>query len=241
MSTMQGERPLRADAQRNKDKLLTAAMAAFAERGTDASLEDIARQAGVGIGTLYRHFPTRDALMEAVYRHQVELLCDAADDLVATRTPTPRSKPGWSGSSQHVATKRGMAMALKSVIGKDSELFAYCHGRIRASVEMLLANAVAAGAIRSDVEAADLLKALSGICLVSDQPGWQEQARRPGQPAPRRAALPRAQRSPPNRPHTLRSAPAYWPRPWPAPARLPSRSAHSRSWGRPATWRRRFR
>ena len=144
---------------------------------------------------------------------------------------------------QHVATKRGMAMALKSVIGKDSELFAYCHGRIRASVEMLLANAVAAGAIRSDVEAADLLKALSGICLVSDQPGWQEQARRlvnllhDGL----RYRAPRALRPPPNRPHTLRSAPAYWPRPWPAPARPPSRSARSPSSGRPATWRRRCR
>ena len=178
MSTMQGERPLRADAQRNKDKLLTTAMAAFAERGTEASLEDIARQAGVGIGTLYRHFPTRDALMEAVYRHQVEVLCDAADDLVATQDADAALEAWMERFVEHVATKRGMAMALKSVIGKDSELFAYCHGRIRGSVEMLLANAVDAGAIRSDVEAADLLKALSGICLVSDQPGWQEQARR---------------------------------------------------------------
>jgi AcrR family transcriptional regulator len=178
VSTMQGERPLRADAQRNKDKLLTAAMAAFAEHGVDASLEDIARRAGVGIGTLYRHFPTRDCLMESVYRHQVELLCDAADDLVATQTPDQALEAWMEQFVQHVATKRGMAMALKSVIGKDSELFAYCHGRIRGSVELLLANAVKSGDIRSDVEAADLLKALSGICLVSDQPGWQEQARR---------------------------------------------------------------
>jgi AcrR family transcriptional regulator len=175
---MQGERPLRADAQRNKDKLLTAAVAAFAEHGVDASLEDIARQAGVGIGTLYRHFPTRDCLMESVYRHQVELLCDAADELVATETPDQALATWMERFVQHVATKRGMAMALKSVIGKDSELFAYCHGRIRASVKLLLDNAVKSGDIRSDVEAADLLKALSGICLVSDQPGWQDQARR---------------------------------------------------------------
>jgi AcrR family transcriptional regulator len=178
VSTLQGERPLRADAQRNRDKLLTIAVAAFAERGVDASLEDIARQAGVGIGTLYRHFPTRDALMEAVYRHQVELLCEAADDLVETQDADQALEAWMERFVEHVATKRGMAMALKSVIGKDSELFAYCHGRIRSSVQMLLANAVEAGAIRSDVEAADLLKALSGICLVSDQPGWQDQARR---------------------------------------------------------------
>jgi AcrR family transcriptional regulator len=178
VSTMQGERPLRADAQRNRDKLLTTAVAAFAAKGVDASLEDIARQAGVGIGTLYRHFPTRDALMEAVYRHQVELLCEAADDLVATQDADQALEAWMERFVEHVATKRGMAMALKSVIGKDSELFAYCHGRIRSSVEMLLANAAEAGAIRSDVEAADLLKALSGICLVSDQPGWQDQARR---------------------------------------------------------------
>jgi AcrR family transcriptional regulator len=178
VSTVQGERPLRADAQRNREKLLTTAVAAFAERGTEASLEDIARQAGVGIGTLYRHFPTRDALMEAVYRHQVELLCDAADTLLATEDPDAALDAWMSRFVDHVATKRGMAMALKAVIGKDSELFAYCHGRIRNSVEMLLASAVEAGAIRSDVEAADLLKALSGICLVSDQPGWQDQARR---------------------------------------------------------------
>jgi AcrR family transcriptional regulator len=175
---MQGERPMRADAQRNRDKLLTVAVAAFAERGTEASLEDIARQAGVGIGTLYRHFPTRDALMEAVYRHQVEVLCDAADELVATKDADQALEAWMERFVEHVATKRGMAMALKSVIGKDSELFAYCHGRIRSSVQMVLANAVQAGAIRDDVEAADLLKALSGICLVSDQPGWQDQARR---------------------------------------------------------------
>jgi AcrR family transcriptional regulator len=178
VSTMQGERPLRADAQRNREKLLTTAVAAFAERGTEASLEDIARQAGVGIGTLYRHFPTRDALMEAVYRHQVELLCDAADDLLATKGADEALSLWMERFVEHVATKRGMAMALKAVVGKDSELFAYCHGRIRNSVTMLLTAAVESGAIRSDVEAVDLLKALSGICMVSDQPGWQEQARR---------------------------------------------------------------
>jgi AcrR family transcriptional regulator len=178
VSTMQGERPLRADAQRNRSKLLAAAVAAFAEHGVDASLEDVARQAGVGIGTLYRHFPNRDCLIESVYRHQVELLCDAAEQLVTAETPDRALALWMERFVEHVATKRGMATALKAVVGKDSELFSYCHGRIRGAVDLLLANAVASGDIRSDVDAADLLKALSGICLVSDQPGWQEQARR---------------------------------------------------------------
>ncbi len=100
MSTMQGERPLRADAQRNRDKLLGAACRAFAEHGVDASLEDIARQAGVGIGTLYRHFPNRDCLVESVYRHQVELLCDSRGE--PGRQPSARTghwSCGWSASS----------------------------------------------------------------------------------------------------------------------------------------------
>jgi AcrR family transcriptional regulator len=178
VSTAQSERPLRADAQRNRDKLLTVAVDAFAEHGIEASLEDIARRAGVGIGTLYRHFPTRDCLMEAVYRHQVELLCDAAPELLAEHDPDEALTIWMERFVGYVATKRGMAMALKAVIGKDSELFAYVHGRIREAVSMLLTAAAESGAIRSDVDPPDLLKALSGICLVSDQPDWQAQAHR---------------------------------------------------------------
>jgi AcrR family transcriptional regulator len=178
VTTVQGARPLRADAQRNRDKLLTTAMAAFAERGVDASLEDIARTAGVGIGTLYRHFPTRDALIEAAYRHQVETLCAAAEELLATHEPDEALSLWMERFVAHVATKRGMATALKAVIGKDSELFAYCHGLIRDAVGTLISAAAESGAIRSDVEPADLIRALSGICLVSDQPGWQDQAHR---------------------------------------------------------------
>jgi AcrR family transcriptional regulator len=178
MSTVQGERPRRADAQRNRDKLMTAAVAAFSEHGADASLEDIARRAGVGIGTLYRHFPNRDCLMESVYRHQVEVLCDAAPDLLAAHQPVEALRLWMERFVAHVATKRGMAMALKSVIGKDSELFAYTHGLIRQTAANLLHAAAATGEIRADYDAGDLIKALSGICLVSDQPGWQEQATR---------------------------------------------------------------
>ena len=178
MSTAQTERPLRADAQRNRDKQLTVAVDAIAEHGIEASLEDIARRAGVGIGTLYRHFPTRDCLMEAVYRHQVELLCDAAPELLTSHDPDAALTIWMERFVGYVATKRGMAMALKAVIGKDSELFAYCHGLIRQSAASLLKAASDAGTIRGDVDASDLMKAMSGICLVSDQPGWEEQASR---------------------------------------------------------------
>ena len=178
MTTVQGERPLRADAARNREKLITAAIAAFSEHGVDASLEDVARRAGVGIGTLYRHFPNRDCLMESVYRHQVELLCAAAPDLLAENPPDQALALWMERFVAHVATKRGMAMALKSVIGKDSELFAYCHGLIRQSAASLLKAASDAGTVRDDVDASDLMKAMSGICLVSDQPGWEEQASR---------------------------------------------------------------
>jgi AcrR family transcriptional regulator len=171
-------RPQRADARRNRDKLMVAASEAFAEHGIDTSLEDIARKAGVGIGTLYRHFPSRDALMEAVYRHQVEALCRQADELLATSTPVDALAVWMQQFVGYVATKRGMATALKAVVGKDSELFAYTHGLIHVCIDNLLARAAESGAIRSDVEGGDLMRALSGICLVSDQEGWQEQARR---------------------------------------------------------------
>jgi AcrR family transcriptional regulator len=178
MTTVQGERPLRADAARNREKLMTAAIAAFSEHGAEASLEDIARRAGVGIGTLYRHFPNRDCLMESVYRHQVEMLCAAAPALLAKHEPVDALALWMERFVAHVATKRGMATALKSVIGKDSELFAYTHGLIRQTAGTLLEAAAETGTIRSDIDASDLIRALSGICLVSDQPGWEEQARR---------------------------------------------------------------
>ena len=98
MSTT-GARPLRADAQRNRDRLLEVAVRAFSEDGPDVTLDAIAKQAGVGIGTLYRHFPTREALVEAAYRNELARLCDAAGELLAAEPPDERCAPGWTGSS----------------------------------------------------------------------------------------------------------------------------------------------
>ena len=171
-------KPMRADARRNRELLLTAAAAVYAERGVDASLEEIARRADVGIGTLYRHFPTRDALNEAVYRHEVERLCDGVDELITANAPDVALAVWMRRFAGYVATKKGMATALTSVLGADSELFAYSRGRIMTAIGALLDNAVAAGAIRDDVDADDLIRAMSGVCMATDTSGEPDRTAR---------------------------------------------------------------
>ena len=179
-------RPLRADAQRNRQALLLAAAAAFGENGVDTSLEDIAQRAHVGIGTLYRNFPTRETLIEAVYRNEVELLCDSIVNLQA-ELPADQALAEWMQRFvAHVARKRGMAAALKQAaaasnqkpVDGKSELFVYAHERMRVAMSTLLDAGVAAGTVRADVDPMDLIRAMSGICLAIDQPGWLDQARR---------------------------------------------------------------
>jgi AcrR family transcriptional regulator len=168
----------RKDAARNRDALLAAAGEVYAERGVDGSLEEIARRAGVGIGTLYRHFPNRDALNEAVYRREVESLCEGADQLLGDHRPVDALAAWMRQFAGYVARKRGMAMALKSALGPDNELFSYSHRRIRESLGLLVDAAVKAGQIRSDVDTEDLLRAMSGICMAADTPGWAERTHR---------------------------------------------------------------
>jgi AcrR family transcriptional regulator len=172
-------RPLRTDARRNRDRLVAEAATAFAERGVDVPLEEIARRSDVGIGTLYRHFPTRDALVEAVYRREVETLCEAADDLLRDYPAEAALEQWLQRFVEYVATKRGMAEALKSIVGADSELFAESHRRISEAINLLVVAAVQSGTIRDDVEPFDLLRAVSGICMApSNQDDWRERARR---------------------------------------------------------------
>jgi AcrR family transcriptional regulator len=159
---------MRADARRNREILLAAAAEVYAERGVEASLEEVARRAGVGIGTLYRHFPTRDELNEAVYRREVERLCGGVQELI-DENPADVALAIWMRRfAGYVATKKGMAQALKSVLGADNELFSYSRRRINEAIDALVANAVAKQAIRDDVDAEDLLRAMSGICLATD-------------------------------------------------------------------------
>ena len=163
------DRPLRADAARNRERLLAAAAATFAERGADVPLEDIARAAGVGIGTLYRHFPTRDSLVEAVYRHEVEVLCQRADELLDELPPDQALAEWMNLFVTHVKTKKGMLSVLKPLMAGNSSLSAATRGRTLEIASRLLAAGVAAGTVRDDVEGGDLVRAVSGICMSTDQ------------------------------------------------------------------------
>jgi AcrR family transcriptional regulator len=163
----------RADAVRNRERVLEAAKTVFSAGGSDASLEAVARHAGVGIGTLYRHFPTREALYEAVYRREVEQLGELADQLNVQPKPVEALRRWLRAIVEFVATKKGMAAALALVAHGSSELHAYSFDRLTKAVGALLNRAVAAGEIRSDISAEDVLRALVGMCYMHDQPGWQ--------------------------------------------------------------------
>jgi AcrR family transcriptional regulator len=171
-------RAQRSDAKRNYEALLVAAAQVYDERGVDASLEEIARRANVGIGTLYRHFPTRGALTEAVYRREVAVLCGGVDRLLAENAADVALALWMRRFAGYVAKKKGMAMALKSVLGADSELFTDSHRRIHAAIHTLVAAAAESGAIRDDVDSADLLRAMSGICMATDSPDWADRTGR---------------------------------------------------------------
>lgn len=169
---------MRADAQRNRERLVEVAGQAFAEHGIDTSLEDIAARAEVGIGTLYRHFPTREHLVEVVYGHEVEALCQAADDL-ARKFPPDRALAEWMQRFvDYIAAKRGMANSLKLLLASNSKLFAEASGKIPAAVRRLVDAAIAEGSIRSDIDSADVLHALSGVYNLPQTPDWRERSRR---------------------------------------------------------------
>ncbi len=168
----------RADARRNRDGLLKAAKAAFAEVGAEASLEEIARRAGVGIGTLYRHFPTRDAVVEAVYRREVQQLADAAPRLIESMAPAEALRAWMRLFIDYIAAKRVIAPALKSLVGGGSTLYADSGARINEAIALLVERARASGDIRPNAESADLLRALIGFAYVNSAPDWEASARR---------------------------------------------------------------
>jgi AcrR family transcriptional regulator len=163
----------RADAIRNRERVLEAAKAVFSQGGPEASLETVARRAGVGIGTLYRHFPTREALYEAVYRREVEQLVDLAQQLEAKAAPVEALRRWLRAGVEFMATKKGMAAALAMAAHGSSELVAYSLDRLTGAIGQLLQRGVAAGELRADVDPEDLLRTLVGMCYAHDRPGWQ--------------------------------------------------------------------
>jgi AcrR family transcriptional regulator len=171
--SVKNQRKPRSDAVRNRELLLAAAKAVFSAGGPDASLEAVARRADVGIGTLYRHFPTREALYEAVYRHEVEQLSELAEELKSEASPVEALRRWLRSNVEFVATKKGMSAALALAAQTNSELMAFSYDRLTKAVGALLDRAVAAGDIRGDVGPEDLLRALIGMCYLHDQPGWQ--------------------------------------------------------------------
>jgi AcrR family transcriptional regulator len=167
-------RPKRADARRNYQLLLDAARDAFAEGGVSTSLEDIARRAGVGIGTLYRHFPTRQDLFEAVYVNEVETLCQSAEGLKALR-PWDALVTWLRGVVRYAATKRAIAEELTSSGAGTSELFRTCRQEINKAGEPLLKRAQDAGVARADATFDDVIRMISGMTMVAFvEPGQME-------------------------------------------------------------------
>jgi AcrR family transcriptional regulator len=164
----------RTDALRNRDRVLEAARRVFSAGGPEASLEAVAKTAGVGIGTLYRHFPTREALFEAVYRREVQQLADLAKRLEKEAESIEALRQWMRSCVKFVATKKGMSAALAFAVSKESDLFSYSSDLLTRAVGELLKRAGSAGEIRNDISPEDLLRVLVGMCYTHDQPGWQK-------------------------------------------------------------------
>jgi AcrR family transcriptional regulator len=172
------ERPLRADARRNRERLLEVAVRAFSQDGPDATLEGIAREAGVGIGTLYRHFPTREALVEAAYRNELARLCDAVPDLLAA-LPADAALRAWMDRFvDYMTTKRGMSDALRAVVASGGNPFAQSRDRLLGAVEALVAAAEEDGTLRPGLDPTDVLTGLTGVTLAAGRPEQRAQAGR---------------------------------------------------------------
>jgi AcrR family transcriptional regulator len=163
----------RADSVRNRERVLEAAKSVFSAGGPDASLEAVAREAGVGIGTLYRHFPTREALFEAVYRREVDQLADLAEELKLDGAPLQALQHWLHAGVEFVATKKGMSAALAVVTHASSDLTVYSFQRLTRAIGELMQRAAEAGEIRDDISPEDILRTLIGLCYTHDKPGWQ--------------------------------------------------------------------
>ena len=168
----------RADAGRNRERLIDAAKSAFAKAGPGAPLDDIARRAGVGIGTLYRHFPSRESIIEAVYQREVTQLGDAAARLLAEHPPADALHAWMRLFVDYIATKKVIAPALGVIAAGKADFYAVYGERIPAAMTLLVSEAAASRAIRADTNPQDLLRALLGFTYGNADPAWQASALR---------------------------------------------------------------
>ncbi len=178
ISTTTAPRKLRADAQQNRQRIVEVARLAFTQHGAEASLDDIARQAGVGSGTLYRHFPTRDALVEAVYRTEVEKLTAAGQRFAAKEPPLEALRAWMLLFIDHVADKRLILPAMDTVAGGSMRLVEGARPLIHGMFLSLVQNAIDGGALRADTDPDDIVRALIGVFYTTALPGWEASARR---------------------------------------------------------------
>lgn len=172
------QRKPRTDALRNRERILEVAKAAFTRFGADASLDDIAKEAGVGPGTLYRHFPTRDALIEAVYRTEVGKIAAAERKFAETMPPIEALRAWMLLFVDHIAAKHLIAPALNTLVGGASKLYEGSRAQIQGAMDALVKRAIKSGDIRKDLDSFDLLRALIGVSNVALGPDWQQSARR---------------------------------------------------------------
>jgi AcrR family transcriptional regulator len=163
-----GERPMRADARRNYERLLVAAREAFSERGEQASMDDIAKRAEVGPGTLYRHFPSREALLAAVYRDDVDFMAKRAAELAGTLPPFEALATWLHEQLGYIKAKLGITAVLKNILKDDAETFEWCRDSMRAAIGGLLESAQNAGEIRPDVDHITVLRLAHGVGMASE-------------------------------------------------------------------------
>lgn len=168
----------RSDAQRNRERILEVAKQAFTRSGANTSLDDVAKDAGVGAGTLYRHFPTRDVLLEAVYRTEVEKLAAAQRRFAETMPPVEALRAWMLLFVDYIAAKQIIAPALNTLVGGPSKLYEGTRAHIQGAIEALVKRAIKSGDIREDLDPFDLLRALIGVSNVASSPDWQQSARR---------------------------------------------------------------
>jgi AcrR family transcriptional regulator len=176
--TKPAARKPRADALRNRERILEVAKDAFTRHGANTSLDDVAKQAEVGPGTLYRHFPTREALLEAVYKTEVGKLAAAEQRFAATMPPIEALRAWMMLFIEYVAAKQIIAPALIAVVGKHPKFVEASYAQVHQAVRALVKRATASGEIRADIDAVDLLRALVGVSTLSSNPDWQQSARR---------------------------------------------------------------